>query len=55
VAGRRFKPEEYLGGELTGSRLMPVMQPVHIALELLDPGPRAVNYLLTVVPGTTAR
>lgn len=55
VAGRRFKPEEYLGGELTGSRLMPVMQPVHIALELLDPGPRAVNYLLTVVPGTTAQ
>jgi len=50
VAGRRFKPEEYLGGELTGARLMPVQQPVHIALELLDPGPRAVNYLLTVVP-----
>jgi predicted Zn finger-like uncharacterized protein len=50
VAGRRFKPEEYLGGELTGSRLMPVQQPVHIALELVDPGPRAVNYQLTVVP-----
>jgi hypothetical protein len=29
---------------------MPVQQPVHIALELLDPGPRAVNYLLSVVP-----
>lgn len=51
VAGRRFSPAEYLGGELTGSRLMPVRQPVHIALELRDPGPRAVNYLLTVVPG----
>jgi predicted Zn finger-like uncharacterized protein len=49
VAGRRFQPDEYLSGELTGSRLMPVRQPVHIALELLDPGPRAVNYLLTVV------
>ena len=49
VAGRQFRPEEYLGGELTGSRLMPVQQPVHIALELVDPGPRAVNYLLTVV------
>jgi len=55
VAGRRFRPEEYLGGELTGSRLMPVQQPVHIALELVDPGPRAVNYLLTVVPGDSAR
>jgi hypothetical protein len=50
VAGRQFSPEEYLGGELTGSRLMPVQQPVHVALELVDPGPRAVNYLLTVVP-----
>lgn len=50
VAGRRFSPAEYLSGELIGSRLMPVQQPVHIALELLDPGSRAVNYLLTVVP-----
>ena len=55
VAGRRFKPQEYLGGELTGSRLMPVMQPVHIALELIDPGPRAVKYLLTVVPAASAQ
>jgi len=50
VAGRRFSPDEYLSGELKGARLMPVRQPVHIALELLDPGSRAVNYLLTVVP-----
>lgn len=49
VAGRRFQPSEYLSGELTGSRLMPVRQPVHVALELIDPGPRAVNYILTVV------
>lgn len=54
VAGRRFRPEEYLGGELTGSRLMPIQQPVHIALELVDPGPRAVNYLLTVAAPDTA-
>ena len=49
VAGRRFQPSEYLSGELTGSRLMPVRQPVHIALELIDPGSRAVNYQLTVI------
>jgi hypothetical protein len=49
VAGRRFSPAEYLSGELAGSHLMPVQQPVHIALEVLDPGSRAVNYLLTVV------
>lgn len=49
VAGRRFQPEEYLSGELTGAHLMPVRQPVHIALEIVDPGARAVNYQLTVV------
>lgn len=50
VAGRRFQPADYLGGELTGSHLMPVGQPVHIGLEVRDPGPRAVNYLLAVSP-----
>lgn len=49
VAGRRFQPSEYLSGELSGSRLMPVRQPIHISLQIADPGPRAVNYLLTVV------
>lgn len=51
VAGRQFLPEEYLSGELAGAKLMPVQQPVHIALELVDPGPRAVNYQLTVANG----
>jgi predicted Zn finger-like uncharacterized protein len=49
VAGRRFHAAEYLAGELSGAALMPVQQPVHIALELVDPGPQAVNYALTVV------
>ena len=48
VAGRRFTPAEYLGGELTGSHLMPIGQPIHIGLEVKDPGPKAVNYLLAV-------
>ncbi|HSB97977.1 MAG TPA: DUF3426 domain-containing protein [Spongiibacteraceae bacterium] len=52
VAGRRFTPAEYLAGELSGSQLMPVQQPVHIALEIVDPGPQAVNYSLTVAPST---
>jgi predicted Zn finger-like uncharacterized protein len=50
VAGRRFTPDEYLAGELTGSRLMPIGQPIHIGLEVKDPGPKAVNYLLAVSP-----
>jgi hypothetical protein len=44
VASRRFKPSEYLGGELAGRDLMPQNQPVHLTLELVDPGPDAVNY-----------
>lgn len=55
AAGRRFQPDEYLSGELTGARLMPVRQPVHIALEIVDPGARAVNYQLTVVAPETPR
>jgi predicted Zn finger-like uncharacterized protein len=54
VANRRFLPSEYLAGELSGSRLMPTQQPVHIALELVDPGPQAVNYSLTVVAPSAA-
>jgi hypothetical protein len=38
-----------LSGELAGSKLMPMHQPVHIGLEIADPGTRAVNYQLTVV------
>lgn len=44
VAARRFKPEEYLRGELAGRSLMPQNQPVHLTLELVDPGSAAVNY-----------
>ena len=44
VAGRRFKPSEYLGGELVGTQAMPIKQPVHIALEIADPGETAINY-----------
>jgi predicted Zn finger-like uncharacterized protein len=44
VASRRFSPKEYLGGELAGMEQIPIKQPVHITLELADPGPTAVNY-----------
>lgn len=49
VAARRFAPAEYLGGELSGRRTMPPDSPVQIALELVDPGPDAVNYELDVL------
>ena len=50
VAARRFRPSEYLRGELAGSDTMPVATPVHIALEIVDPGPRALNYNLQLLP-----
>lgn len=46
IASRRFKPSEYLAGELAGQAEMPPQTPIHIALDILDPGPRAVNYSL---------
>ena len=51
LASRRFRPDEYLGGELAGRRLMPERQPVHLSLEVVDPGPAAVNYTASI-PGT---
>lgn len=46
VASRRFTAKEYLAGELAGMRYIPERQPVHITLEISDPGPDAVNYTL---------
>ncbi|MGF6594150.1 DUF3426 domain-containing protein [Pseudomonas sp. 2835] len=47
IASRRFKPTEYLSGELAGKGEMPSQTPIHIALDILDPGPKAVNYSLS--------
>lgn len=47
VANRRFKPSEYLSGEMAGKDEMPPQTPIHIALDVLDPGTKAVNYSLS--------
>lgn len=47
IASRRFKPSEYLAGELAGQSEMPPQTPIHISLDILDPGTRAVNYSLS--------
>ncbi|QRY79803.1 zinc-ribbon domain-containing protein [Pseudomonas sp. PDNC002] len=47
LASRRFKPSEYLSGELAGQSEMPPQTPIHISLDILDPGPKAVNYSLS--------
>ena len=44
VAHRVFHAHEYLAGEAAGLTMMPVQTPIHIALEISDPGPSANNY-----------
>ncbi len=44
VAARQFAPEDYLRGELRYAQLMPMQQPIHLALELNDPGSQASGY-----------
>ncbi|MFC3607152.1 DUF3426 domain-containing protein [Stutzerimonas tarimensis] len=46
IASRRFRPSEYLAGELAGHAQMPPQTPIHISLDILDPGASAVNYSL---------
>jgi len=44
VAGRRFKPAEYLQGEVAQMRMFPPNTPVHVSLEIQDPGDQALNF-----------
>ncbi len=55
VAGRRFAPEEYLRGELARSNLMPPGAPVHISLELEDPGQAPLNFNLRFLKDSPQR
>lgn len=52
VASRRFSPAEYLSGELSGQTQIPPGRPVHIALEIVNPGEDAVNWTLQVAGKT---
>ncbi|MGL4316227.1 MAG: DUF3426 domain-containing protein [Pseudomonas sp.] len=47
LASSRFKPSQYLGGELAGQAEMPPQTPIHVSLEINDPGAKAVNYSLS--------
>ena len=44
IASRLFSPQEYLAGDLKGAYVMPVQTPIHIAVEIQDPGAEAVGY-----------
>ena len=54
VASRRFKPAEYLQGDLSGMETMPINTPLHVSLEIVDPGDSAVNYNLRLLPSQNA-
>lgn len=49
IAARKLTPAEYLGGELAGINAMPIQQPIHIAIDVKDPGDSAVGYKIEVV------
>lgn len=49
VASRTFAPKDYLGGEMTGLDHIPARTDVRITIEILDPGPAAIGYSLTVI------
>jgi len=49
IAHRLFSPREYLAGEASGLSMMPVETPIHIALEIKDPGANANNYQVRFV------
>ena len=48
VARRLFTPAQYLAGELNALSQLPGQQPVHIALDIVDPGSTAVNYQIAL-------
>lgn len=48
ISTRKLTPKEYLGGELTGRKMMPIKQPIHIGIEIVDPGKQAVSYTMAI-------
>lgn len=54
VASRRFLPSEYLHGQSAGLDTMPVNTPIHVSLEIVDPGDQAVGYNLRLLPAHDA-
>ncbi|MGI9287068.1 MAG: DUF3426 domain-containing protein, partial [Pseudomonadales bacterium] len=51
IATQSFYPSEYLHGELSGMTLMPSRNPIHLELDITDPGSAAINYKLKLVKG----
>ncbi|MEE2729689.1 MAG: DUF3426 domain-containing protein [Pseudomonadota bacterium] len=54
VASRRFAPAEYISDKTIALDNMPSDTPIHLTLEIEDPGREAVNYELLFLPHTSA-
>lgn len=52
IAQRLFSPAEYLSTEVYNWPAMPAKQPIQITLEIIDPGPEAVNYKVEFYPNS---
>lgn len=50
VAQRLIEPEHYLFPEILAWQKMPSQQPIHLSIEIVDPGKEAVNYSLKFFP-----
>ena len=50
IASRRFQPDEYLAGEARGVDMMQPRTPIHISLELQDPGEAPLNFQIRFLP-----
>ncbi len=49
VASRRFHPNEYLSGEAVSAQIMQSRTPIHISLEMKDPGQAPLNFQIRFV------
>lgn len=54
VASRRFAPAEYISDKSIPLDSMPSDTPIHLTLEIEDPGRNAVNYELLFLPHSSA-
>lgn len=55
LAHRQFQPREYITDTSIDIQRMPPNTPIHLTLEIVDPGKQAVNYQLEFLPSTPAK
>ncbi len=48
IAGRPLPPKTYLRGDLATNQPLPQRQPIHIAIEVVDPGNTASGYFIQI-------